>query len=60
LPSCLDEEKEGKDLERVVPSVIAKYFVIISRELLSLLSEDWPVEVVSNVSVDLYMKKLEV
>jgi len=43
---CLDEEREVKVSARVAPSVIAKFFVITSRESRSLRSVVLHVEVV--------------
>ena len=43
---CLDVVKEVKDLEREVPSVTEKFFVITSKVSQNLQSVDWREEVV--------------
>jgi hypothetical protein len=52
---CLDEEKEERDLEREVPSAIARFFVTISKALPS-----QPFLVVSSVFQALFTKSFEV
>merc|ERR1712154_26106 len=58
---CLDVVKAvGKVSARAVPNVTVRFFVTTSRVLLSPLSEDWPVEAVSNVSLASFTRRPEV
>ena len=57
--SCLDEEKEERDLEREAPSVTERSYETTSKESRSQPSADWLAEVVSSVSLDSSTKKPE-
>src|SRR6218665_1221202 len=58
VSTCLDAEKEAKVLERVAPSVIVKFYVIISKVSQSPLFVVSLVVVVSSVFLVSFMKKL--
>ena len=60
LSTCLEEEKEERVLEKEALSVTERFFVITSRVSPSQLSVVLLVVVVSNVSLDSFMKKPEV
>merc|ERR1712157_307975 len=57
---CLDEAKAAKAQEKVVPNDTERSYVITSKVLPNLPSDDWHDEVVSSESLVSSMKKPEV